>query len=197
MTHGADDTGPADVDASDWTRDFDHERPPSDAASDAESHPNGEAPSSDPRRIRSVAVTESDVIDALEATARGGREVVLRVTPPFSGRMRARLHDAGALSGEGGAEGTTTPADEGHTSDTAPVQIPPDRFVADPPAYPTVDDTEDELRRSETAYSRERHRERHQAAVAEWRRTVRERLVETVTLRTDAGPTTVSVAYLG
>ena len=148
-------------------------------------------PGSDPRRIGSVAVTGSDVIDALEATARGDRKIVLRITPPFSGRMRARLHDAGAVDSGADADAPDPEAD------AAPVHLPPERLAADPPAYPTVDDTEDELRASETPYTRKRHRERHQAAVEEWRATVRERLVEETTIDTDAGPTTVSVSYLG
>lgn len=178
-------------------RDSDHEWQPSDGGSDADP-----PVSSDPRQIESLAVTESDVVDALEAAARGGREIVLRVTPPFSGRMRARLHDAGIVDGndDPGAAPAGTPDtdnDVEHDSDAAPIHIPPERFVADPPAYPTVDDTEDDLRASETPYTRERHHERHQTAVEAWRATVRERLVEELTLHTDPGPTTVSVAYLG
>lgn len=172
------------------------ERPPDHTAPDADSPRS----SADPRRIGSLAVTESDVVDALEATARGGREIVLRVTPPFSGRMRARLHAVGVVGDEsgGGSEQATGADDDGtHAAEATPVYVPPERFVADPPTYPTVDDTEDELRASDAAYSRERHRERHRTAVAEWRQTVRSRLVEAVTLHTDAGPTTVSVAYLG
>jgi hypothetical protein len=185
-------------DAADRTREPDRE-PPGDATPDADSPPS----SADPRRIGSVAVTESDVVDALEAAARGGREIVLRVTPPFSGRMRARLHDAGVVdadddSGMVPERGAGTADDQGREPDTAaPVHIPPERFVADPPTYPTVDDTEDELRASEAPYTRERHRERHQAAVEEWRAAVRERLLEEVTVSTAAGSTTVSVAYLG
>ena len=159
-----------------------------DRVDDADSGVDARPSASDPRRIASVAVTGSDVIDALEATARGGRDIVLRITPPFSGRMRARLHDTGVAA---------VGSDEDATADAAPVHLPPERLVADPPAYPTVDDTEDELRASGTPYTRERHRERHQAAVEEWRATVRERLVGEVTLHTDAGPTTVSVSYLG
>jgi len=194
---GDDDADSTRDDPSDRTRDSDRERPLGDAESDADT-PH----SSDPRRIESLAVTESDVVDALEATARGGRRIVLRITPPFSGRMRARLHDAGVVDAEDGSGGTPSgTADAGtdaeRTPDTAPIHVPPERFVADPPTYPTVDDTEDELRASETPYTQERHRERHQAAVEEWRATVRERLVEAVTLDTDAGTKTVSVSYLG
>jgi len=43
------------------------------------------AASDDPGRIRSIAVHRDDVSTALEATLRSDREVVLRVTPPFSG----------------------------------------------------------------------------------------------------------------
>jgi len=190
----ADSTGD---DPSDRTRDHDRGRPLGDA------EPGAESPqSSDPRRIESLAVTESDVVDALEAAARGGREIVLRVTPPLSGRMRARLHDAGVVDAEDGLGGTPSGAtdagsDAERAPDAAPIHVPPERFVADAPAYPSVDDTEDELRASKTPYTRERHRERHQATVEEWRATVRERLVGEVTLDIDVGSTTVSVAYLG
>lgn len=177
-----------------------------------------EGPTSpDPRRIESLSVTESDVIDALEAAARSDRDIVLRVTPPFSGRMRARIHNAGVVDADGGGHGSgeqqdgdggdgdstedgtnrTEASDSAGAAGASPIHIPPARFVADPPAYPTVDDTEDELRASATPYTTERHRERHQMAVEAWREAVRERLVESVTLDTGDGQTAVSVAYLG
>ena len=175
-----------------------------------------EGPTSpDPRRIESLSVTESDVIDALEAAARSDRDIVLRVTPPFSGRMRARIHDASVVDADGGGhgtgeqqdrdgedgdptgDGTERAGDSAEETDASPIHIPPARFVADPPAYPTVDDTEDELRASATLYTTERHRKRHQTAVEAWREAVRERLVESVTLDAGDGQTAVSVAYLG
>jgi len=155
---------------------------------------------SDPRRIDLVAVTESDVVDALEAAARSDRDIVLRVTPPFSGRMRARLHDAGSVGADTlpGASDSEPPDTRGDDSAGAPsIHIPPERFVDDPPAYPTVDDTEDELRASAEPYTKERHRERHQAAVGAWRAAVRERLTESVSIRTPDGDVAASVAYLG
>ena len=171
--------------------------PPSDHTA-----PDADAPrsSADPRRIGSLAVTESDVVDALEATARGGREIALRVTPPFSGRMRARLHAVGVVGDDeasGIPEQATGADDETRAPEATPVCVPPERFVADPPTYPTVDDTEDELRASEAPYTRDRHRERHRAAVEEWRQTVRARLVGSIAVPTDDGSTTVSVSYLG
>ncbi|WP_233560584.1 hypothetical protein [Halobellus sp. Atlit-38R] len=157
----------------------------------------------DPHRIRSLAVTTADVVDGLEAASRSQRAVVLRVTPPFSGRMRARIHDAGIVGpDEEAASSSETDAvavdsESGSDDAPSPIHFAPERFVADPPSYPTVDDTEDELRASGIPYTRERHRERHQEAVDEWREQVRERLVEEVTLETATGPHTVSVSYLG
>lgn len=185
---------------------------------DSASDPAPEGPTAaDPCRIESLAVTESDVIDGLEAAARSDRDIVLRVTPPFSARMRARIHDAdigdgdGHNSGErrdadggaggsdpaGDADGETGGSDSTADAGASPIHIPPAQLVADPPAYPTVDDTEDELRASATPYTTERHRDRHQAAVEAWREAVHERLAASVTLDTGDGETTVSVAYLG
>lgn len=138
---------------------------------------------SGPRRIRSLAVTRDDVVTALEANQRRDADAVLRVTPPFAGRMRARLHRAGT---EGGYEG-----------DARPIHVPPERLVRDAPPFPTVDETGDELRASEEPYTRERHRERHEIAVEAWRETVRDALVDRVTLSTADGPHEVSVSYLG
>ncbi|SFR69165.1 hypothetical protein [Halogeometricum limi] len=137
----------------------------------------------DPRRIRSLAVTTEDVVTALEANERRGRGAVLRVTPPFAGRMRARLHLDGA---EGAYDG-----------DVRPVHLSPDRLVRDAPPFPTVDETGDELRASDEAYTADRHRERHAKAVDAWRRAVRGRLVGGVTLDTPDGPHEVDVRYLG
>jgi hypothetical protein len=48
--------------------------------------------SSDPILVRSIAVTSGDVVAALELNRTSDDEATLRVTPPFSARMRARLH---------------------------------------------------------------------------------------------------------
>lgn len=133
----------------------------------------------DPTAIRSVAVTTDDVVTALEATIRGRRDAVLRITPPFEGRKRARLH----LAGSGG--------------DVASIHLDPRRLVDDDaPAYPEVDATEDELRAADE-YSPDTHRDRHAEAVAEWRGAVRDHLVETIELETDAGACDVAVHGLG
>jgi hypothetical protein len=144
--------------------------------------------STDPRRIRSLAVHRDDVLTALEARERGRKPTVLRVLPPFSGRMRARLHVA---TGE---------------PDPDEIHVHPATFVADPPGFPHVDETEDRLR-ERGEYDLDRHREAYERAVARWRETVEERLRDRITLPTasaaDDGPETtgadydVTVSYLG
>jgi hypothetical protein len=138
-----------------------------------------------PDRIRSIAVHREDVASALEATLRSDREVVLRATPPFSGRMRARLHaiDAGDDGGTGGsADGAP-----------APLHVDPRALVADAPPYPEVDDTAAEHPDADL----EARRERHAEAVEEWRETVRERVAETVEIEVDGETRTVDVTALG
>jgi hypothetical protein len=77
----------------------------------------------DPTVIRQLTVTTADVLTALEVRDRGRREAVLRITPPFAGRMRARLHVAGA---EGQYDG-----------DTEPIHVEPRAFVPDDvPRFP-------------------------------------------------------------
>lgn len=137
--------------------------------------------SDDPTTVRSVAVTRDDVVRALELRERGGPRAVLRVNPPFAGRMRARLHVEGK---------------EGEYDDPAPVHIPPERLVRGPPPFPSVDEAEDALRAA-GAYSLDRHRERHERAVEGWRRAVGERIVDEATVETAAGPHRVAVKVLG
>ena len=139
--------------------------------------------SDDPTAIRVLAVTADDVLAALEANERRNAGAVLRVTPPFSGRMRARLHLAGA---------------EKEYDDPAPLHVPPERFVRNVPPFPSPDETEDELRSDPGAtYSPERHRKRHESAVETWRERIRETLLERTTIGTPAGELTVRIAVLG
>jgi hypothetical protein len=146
-----------------------------------------DAGSDDPTTIRSIAVTVDDVLTALEARQRADEQAVLRVMPPFAGRMRARLHVVGG-------EGTY---DDG----TEPLHIDPGQFVDDTVAgVPLVDETEDELR-DRGEYSVERHREFHERAVDSWRRTVVESLVDELTVEVGADDERddhrVEVRYLG
>lgn len=142
--------------------------------------------SDDPRAIRAVAVHADDVVTALEATERG-REAVLRITAPFAGRVRARLHIVQA----------TEPADDGHGG-PAPIRIPAQKLVtADAPPYPRVDDTDPSMDDSSTEYDVEAHHERHAAAIDGWREDVRGCFVDSVALATESGPHRVRVSVLG
>ncbi|MFC7203410.1 hypothetical protein ACFQJC_07790 [Haloferax namakaokahaiae] len=131
-----------------------------------------------PTVIRSLAVTADDLVSALEATQRAGRPVVLRVTPPFNGRMRARIHVAGGES-------------EDYT-DPAPLHFEPTRFLeADAPTYPEVDETRPD------PYDVDEHHTLHTQAVAAWRQSIRSFFRTAITLDTPDGPHEVSVKYLG
>ena len=119
---------------------------------------SSDGPDDDPTRIRSIAVHRGDVVNALEATLRTDRRVVLRMTPPYSGRMRARIHraDGSAETGDRGPGG--------------PIHVDAADLVEEPPPYPEVDETTAALPDADVAARRERHAE----AVAEWREAVRE-----------------------
>jgi len=143
--------------------------------------------STDPTVIRSIAVSVEDVVAAAELNRTTSRRAALRVTPPYSGRMRARLH-------------VERPPAEAHDSapSPSPVHVAPDALLGDVPSYPRPADTEDELRDDPTAsYTVERHHERHAAAVEEWRATVADAICEQATIDTPAGPCEVSVVTLG
>jgi len=145
----------------------------------------GVAPeSSDPSVVNAIAVTVEDVVAAVEMNRTSARQAVLRLTPPFSGRMRARLHvDQG----------------EPYAGDPEPIHIPPGDLLADDaPPYPRPADTEDELRTDPAVeYTVERHRERHAAAVDAWREAVPGAVRDELTLETDGGSWQVTVSTLG
>jgi len=140
--------------------------------------------SDDPTVVSTIAVSAEDVVSAVEAASRGGRETVLRITPPFSGRMRARIH---------------VPVDGEYDETPAPIHVQPDALLTGAaPEFPTPAATEDELRADpDRTYSRERHHDYHAERVAEWRDRVTDHVVDTVALDTPAGPHEVRVALLG
>ncbi|WP_324663877.1 hypothetical protein [Haloarcula sediminis] len=133
----------------------------------------------DPSVLRSLAVSAEDLLAAMEADARGGPRTVLRVTPPFSGRMRARLHVVQTADDEG------------------TIHIPPRSLLDDDaPAYPTPDETADELRsRAELDYSVDRHREYHEERVDAWRSALLDHVVGSVTI--DDADGEIGVSLLG
>lgn len=150
-------------------------------------------PESSPRDVCSIAVSTEDVVTAYEARQRSSRRPVLRATPPFSGRMRARLHDPGPAAD---ADSPDTDLDP----ETGAVHVPPGRLLAKDaiPPYPSPDETEDAIREDPTVeFSVEEHRERHVAAVEEWREAVRDAIADEVGLRLSDGRHTVAVKPLG
>ncbi|WP_115863034.1 hypothetical protein [Halorussus litoreus] len=162
---------------------------------------DGNDSDADPRAVRSLAVTADDVVAAYEARQRGTRRTVLRVTPPFSGRMRARLHEAGVeraeleSAGDGDSDARTDldPA-------TGTLHVPPSRFVDEDAisSYPDPDETEDALRENpDVEFSVELHRERHVEAVTAWRESVGGAIVDELVLRLPDGTHEVRVSALG
>lgn len=138
--------------------------------------------SSDPRTIRSIAVTAEDAVSAYEAGERSATRPVLRITPPFNGRMRARLH----LPGEG--EGS------------AAIHVPPAELF-DPerlPPYPEPADTESAIRDDpDLDYSTELHHDRHVERVEGWRERAAGAFAERVEVETSDGPHRVELKVLG
>ena len=136
----------------------------------------------DPATIRSIAVSVDDLVTALEANRRADRGTVLRITPPFAGRMRARLHVAGG---------------EGEYGDAEPIHVDPEDLIAsEVPAYPEVDETADELL-TDGEYSVDEHRAHHAAAVARWREAVRAHVSDRIELDTKDGLHPIDVKVLG
>jgi hypothetical protein len=139
----------------------------------------------DPTAVRRLVVRPDDLVAARQANVQGGGRAVLRVTPPFSGRMRARLH--------------RSVGEDDPTPGPAPLTVRPAALLADDaPEYPHPDETEDALRADPgEEYTRQRHRERHERAVESWRASLAEYVVDRVTLSTAAGPHEVAVSLLG
>lgn len=138
------------------------------------------ANSDDPAAVETVVVSAADLVAAFEASHRSrDAETVLRMTPPFSGRMRARVH---VVQGE-------------RPDDGRPVRIRAESLVeAACPAPPEPDDVEDELRAAPTVtYTIDRHRERYRAALQEWRASVLDHVVEEATVPATGGNVTISI----
>lgn len=139
--------------------------------------------SADPTVIRSIAVKTGEVAAALETTETSPHEAVLRVTPPFAPRMRARLHIVQT---------------DGYDQEPQPIHIDPTQLVTPAaPAYPRPADTEDELRAEpDRSYSIDRHREYHQAVVDEWREQIANEIRDRIELATPAGSHQVAITVL-
>ena len=176
-----------------------------------------------PTVIRSVAVTTADVVAALETNETTSKRAVLRVLPPFNGRMRARLHlmsdsldervtdsrdeprarvssgESGGASADGSGGRSADETEHTTTVDNSEhaLYFDPKTLVPDAPAYPRPTDTAAELRNDpDETYSVERHHEYHAEAVAQWREAVPKHIVETVTIETPHGDHDIRVRSL-
>ncbi|PSQ21061.1 hypothetical protein BRD01_12700 [Halobacteriales archaeon QS_8_65_32] len=150
------------------------------------------AESSDYRDVRSIAVRRDDVVSAYETNRTPGPRAVLRVTPPFAGRMRARLHVE--------VEGTDEYGTDEYEDAPRPLHLDPAvLFDGDAmPAYPEAVDTEERLRADpDVAYSIDRHHARHTDRVAAWREAAGDAIVATTELDGLRGSHQVRVLALG
>jgi hypothetical protein len=131
----------------------------------------------DPEVIRSVAISSHDLVTAIEANVRGRDRTVLRVTPPFSGRMRARLHVIQ------------------NKEDDQSIHIHPDSVLDESaPAYPTPDQTADEIRNAgDRTYSVETHREYHEQRVDQWRERLGTHVADSISISTTGHAVGVSI----
>ena len=137
----------------------------------------------DPTAIRSLAISPEDAADAYAYGRENPGEAVLRVTPPFHGRMRARLH--------------VYRVDDTHM--TGAVHVAPEDVIADDvvAAYPDLEDEREAELDDLEAAAAERIRKRRAEAVDEWQERAAEAIVDSVTLETDDGPHRVDVKRLG
>lgn len=128
--------------------------------------------------VHTIAVTAEDVVAAYEHNQRTDVRAVLRMTPPFHGRMRARLH--------------VEQDDDPPTGMPSPVHVPPARFVAedDVPALPRAPDTREW---TGDDYSQADHYDRHVDAMDAWRDDVAAAIVDELTIGTPTGDRAVDV----
>ncbi|SFS47449.1 hypothetical protein [Halostagnicola kamekurae] len=118
----------------------------------------------DPSSIRSIAVATEDVVDAAIYTRENPGTAVLRMTPPFHGRMRARLH---VFHDEGGRVSEA-------------IHLEPDDLLADAvlEAYPSFDDRSEDDRDEDP----DRIRKRRERALETWRERAADAILDAVVL---------------
>ncbi len=144
-----------------------------------EDDPSAEADG--PSAIRSIALSPEDAVDAYVYGRENPGEAVLRVTPPFHGRMRARIHVY-------------------HVDDaelTGAVHLSPATVIADDvlAAYPDLESALAEA--DDDPAADDPLRDRHAVAVAEWRTRARDAIVDSIALETDDGTHRVDLKTLG
>lgn len=137
------------------------------------------APDEDPSAIRSIAVSPADVVDAFAYSRENPGEAVLRVTPPFHGRMRARLH--------------VYRVDDTHL--TGAVHLSPAALITDDVVddYPVFEEAVQDGDSEDTDQLRRRHAE----AVEAWQERAKGAIVDAASIETPAGSRRVDLKRLG
>lgn len=136
-----------------------------------------------PQTIDAVAIHRRDVVQAFELRERRQEPAVLRVTPPFSGRMRGRLH----ISDDDPYQPGTA---------NAPIHIVPTALLTDPPSFPMPDQTTP-VAQIASDYDPDQHHTVHSAAVEEWRTTIAHQITDSITVSLPAGTLSARVVVLG
>ncbi len=133
----------------------------------------------DPTAIRALAVSSEDVVNAFVYTRSNPGTAVLRVTPPFHGRMRARLH--------------VYQLEDAH--ETGAIHIGPTRLLEETvvDSFPALEGTETALEADDPETVRKAHAE----ALDAWRERAGGAIVDSVVLETAGGPHRVEVKHLG
>lgn len=160
----------------------------------------------DPSVVRSLAISATDAVDAFAYTKENPGTAVLRVTPPFHGRMRARLHvfhvdDAdviGAITIPAEALLDDTVVDEYPQLDQMDGAIQSDGARGNETDRSGADEAQSNEKTTPDSWNRpSQRRKRHAAAVDRWRDRARNAIVDEVTLDVDGRSHTVAVKQLG
>lgn len=127
--------------------------------------------------VETIVVKATELVTAVEASERD-RSTVLRVTAPFSPRMRARLHVR----------------QNNDDSDPRQVLLTPQQLLAeDYPALPRSDETATTLRSGSGEYSVDRHHDAHTEAVEAWRARLPEFASDRVEVPAFGGPVRLTI----
>ncbi|UTF55143.1 hypothetical protein [Natronosalvus rutilus] len=134
----------------------------------------------DPTIIRSLAVAAEDVVNAFVYTRENPGRAILRATPPFHGRMRARLH--------------VYRVDDSPKTGAVHLEAAALLDAETVAAYPTLEDVEQRVGGEASAGT---VREQRADALEAWAERARESIFESVAFETADGPHRVSVRTLG
>lgn len=133
----------------------------------------------DPTAIRALAVSSEDIVNAFVYTRSNPGTAVLRVTPPFHGRMRARIHVYQLED----------------TRETGAIHVEPERLLTSEvvDSFSALEETEAALEADDPEAVRKAHAE----ALEDWRERAGRAIVDAVVLETGDDRHRVEVNRLG